>query len=175
MWPFLQLMKGTMMPDPMRIEIEAVAQVVEGHTEPGDDFQGGVESVIRMNEDFPLETLQGLEEFSHLEVLWHFHRSSPADVALHARRPRNNPDWPATGTFVHRNHRRPNQLAVSHPKLVAIEGRDLLITDFDAVSGTPVFDVAPFFPTMGPRGRVHVPTWVDEMLERYWTSCDEAP
>jgi tRNA (Thr-GGU) A37 N-methylase len=157
---------------PLRIEIEAVAQVVAGHTEPSDDFQGGVESIIRMNDNFPLETLQGLEEFSHLEILWHFHRASPADVALHARSPRNNPQWPPTGTFVHRNHRRPNQLAVSHPRLVRVDGRDLHVTDFDAVVGTPVFDVSPYFPVMGPRGEVHVPAWVNEMLARYWDTPD---
>ncbi|MFI5822861.1 SAM-dependent methyltransferase [Streptomyces rishiriensis] len=161
------------MPDPMRIEITAVAQVVAGHVDPVDDFQGGVESIIRLNEDFPLETLAGLEDFSHLEVVWHFHRANPADVALHARSPRNNPDWPATGTFAHRNHRRPNQLAVSHPKLVRVDGRDLHVTDLDAVIGTPVFDVLPYFPVMGPRGQVHVPTWVDEMLGRYWDTSDE--
>ena len=120
------------MAEPTKITIEAVAEVVEGHEEPGDDFQGGVQSVIRMRENFPPETLQGLGAFSHLQVLWHFNRASPKDVALHARSPRNNPDWPPTGTFVHRNHRRPNQLAVSHPRLVRIQGRDLYVTDLDA-------------------------------------------
>ncbi|WP_030835807.1 TrmO family methyltransferase domain-containing protein [Streptomyces hygroscopicus] len=161
------------MTEPIRIEIEAVAEVVAGHKEPVDDFQGDVESIIRMRGDFPVETLQGLDEFSHLEVLWHFHRASPDDVALHARSPRNNPDWPRTGTFVHRNHRRPNQLAVSHPRLVRIEGRDLYVTDFDAVVGTPVFDVTPYFPVMGPRGQVRVPTWVDEMLAEYWAAGEK--
>ncbi|MFJ4741201.1 TrmO family methyltransferase [Streptomyces sp. NPDC088775] len=156
------------MTSPARIEITAVAQVVAGHTDPSDDYQGGVESIIRMNESFPLETLQGIEDFSHLEVLWHFHRASPMDVALHARSPRNNPAWPPTGTFVHRNHRRPNQLGVSHPRLVRVEERDLHVTDFDAVVGTPVFDVAPYFPVMGPQGEVHVPSWVNEMLPSYW-------
>ncbi|MGW2652172.1 SAM-dependent methyltransferase [Streptomyces sp. NPDC001478] len=156
-----------------RIEITTVAQVVAGHTDPGDDYQGGVESIIRMNENFPLETLQGLEDFSHLEVLWHFHRASPTDVALHARSPRGNPAWPATGTFVHRNHRRPNQLAVSHPKLLRMDGRDLHVTDLDAIIGTPVFDVAPYFPVMGPQGEVRVPSWVSEMLPHYWAAPDQ--
>ncbi|MFF8917806.1 TrmO family methyltransferase [Streptomyces sp. NPDC015032] len=163
------------MAGPTRIEITAVAQVAAGHADPVDDYQGGAESINRMNEVFPLETLRGLSEFSHLEVLWHFHRSSPTDVALHARSPRSTPAWPTTGTFVHRNHRRPNQLAVSHPRLLRADGRDLHVTDFDAVIGTPVFDVAPYFPVMGPQGEVHVPSWVDEMLTQYWaTSGQEA-
>jgi tRNA (Thr-GGU) A37 N-methylase len=156
------------MPSHARIEIRAVARVVAGHETPVDDYQGGMESIIRLNDDLPPETLQGLDAFSHLEVLWHFHRASPDDVALHVRSPRNNPAWPATGTFVHRNHRRPNQLAVSHPRLIRVDGRDLHVTDLDAVVGTPVFDIAPYFPVMGPQGPVHVPAWVDEMLVNYW-------
>ena len=161
------------MAEPRKITIEAVAEVVEGHEEPGDDFQGGVQSVIRMRENFPPETLQGLGAFSHLQVLWHFNRASPKDVALHARSPRNNPDWPPTGTFVHRNHRRPNQLAVSHPRLVRIQGRDLYVTDLDAVIGTPIFDVSPYFPVMGPQGDIRVPDWVVEMLGDYWAVRDQ--
>lgn len=156
------------MSQPNSFQVESIATVVGGHTTPGDDYQGGVESTIRLHERFPLEILQGIEEFSHLQVTWHFHRASPDDVALHARSPRNNPAWPATGTFVHRNHRRPNQLATSHPRLLGVEGRDIHVTDLDAVDGTPVIDLAPWFPTMGPRGAVKVPAWVEEMLANYW-------
>ncbi|MFI1013396.1 SAM-dependent methyltransferase [Streptomyces sp. NPDC020965] len=153
--------------------LRPVARVVGGHTEPADDYQGGVTAIIRLNPEYPAETLQGLGTFSHLEVTWHFHLASPNDVALQARSPRNNPRWPATGTFVHRNHRRPNQLAVSHPRLLRIDGHDLHVTDLDAVDGTPVLDLAPWFPTMGPRGEVHVPTWVDEMLPNYWAEPEQ--
>lgn len=155
-------------------EVTPIATVVGGHTTPGDDFQGGVESIIRLNSAFPIETLKGIEEFSHLTVLWRFHLATPDDVALHARSPRNNPAWPTSGTFVHRNHRRPNQIATSHPRLLHVDGRDLHVTDLDAVDGTPVIDLAPYFPVMGPRGPIRVADWVDEMLdESYWSNADE--
>ncbi|MET8678206.1 SAM-dependent methyltransferase [Streptomyces sp. NPDC004647] len=153
-------------------QVRAVAQVVGGHSEPADDFQGGVQSVIRLNEGFPLETLQGIDAFSHLLVVWQFHRASPDAVALHARSPRDNPDWPATGTFVHRNHRRPNQLAVSFPRLLKVEGRDLHVTDLDAVDGTPIIDLAPYFQEMGPRGAVTQPNWPTQMLQDYWRDAN---
>lgn len=153
-------------------EVRPVAHVVGGHSRPADDFQGGVRSIIRLDEEYPLETLQGIEEFSHLVVTWHFHLASPTDVALHARSPRNNADWPATGTFVHRNHRRPNQLATSFPRLLSVEGRDLQVTDLDAVDGTPVIDLAPYFREIGPRGAVREPSWPTEMLGDYWRDAD---
>ncbi|MEU6451279.1 SAM-dependent methyltransferase [Streptomyces sp. NPDC005047] len=156
-------------------EVRAVATVVGGHTRVQDDYQGGVESIIRMDGAFPLETLQGIEEFSHLTVTWHFHQARPEDVQLHARSPRGNPSWPATGTFVHRNHRRPNQLAVSYPRLLRVDGRDLIVTDLDAVDGTPVLDVAPYFEQMGPRGPIRQPAWPGEMLASYWDDANGRP
>ncbi|WP_327669432.1 MULTISPECIES: SAM-dependent methyltransferase [unclassified Streptomyces] len=154
-------------------EVESIATVVGGHTRVQDDYQGGVESVIRLNEAYPLETLQGIDEFSHLTVTWRFHLAQPEDVQLHARSPRGNSQWPATGTFVHRNHRRPNQLAVSYPRLLGVDGRDLLVTDLDAVDGTPVLDLAPYFKEMGPRGGVNQPVWPGEMLAAYWRTTAE--
>ncbi|NUK13984.1 SAM-dependent methyltransferase [Streptomyces lunaelactis] len=154
------------------LDIKSVAAVVGGRFEPADDFWGGIKSIIRLNPDFPVETVQGLEEFSHLVVTWHFHKASPDDVALHARSPRNNPAWPPTGTFVHRNHRRPNQLATSFPGLLKIDGLDLHVTDLDAIDGTPIFDVSPYFPEMGPRGEVRAPRWPGEMLKHYWSEAN---
>ncbi|MFD9715868.1 SAM-dependent methyltransferase [Streptomyces sp. NPDC059076] len=156
------------MPGPY--EITPVATVIGGHTEVVDDYQGGTEAVIRLDPKYPAETLQGLAEFSHLIITWHFHRGTPDDVALHVRSPRGNPAWPATGTFVHRNHRRPNRLATSFPRILGVDGHDIRVTDLDAVNGTPILDLAPYFPAMGPRGPVHVPAWVDEMLPNYWNT-----
>ncbi|MFI1886057.1 TrmO family methyltransferase domain-containing protein [Streptomyces jumonjinensis] len=155
------------MPGPY--EITAVATVIGGHTEVVDDYQGGTEAVIWLNPKYAAETLQGLAEFSHLIITWHFHRRTPEDVALHVCSPRGNPAWPRTGTFVHRNHRRPNRLAPSFPRILGVDGHDIFVTDLDAVDGTPILGLAPYFPAMGPRGEVHAPVWVDEIVPDYWS------
>lgn len=149
------------------LELRPVAVVVGGRTDPSDDHWAGT-AIIRLNQDYPLEVVQGLEEFSHLIVVWHFHRASPDDVTLHARSPRGNPAWPPTGTFVHRNHRRPNQLAQSFPRLLRVDGLDLHVTDLDAIDGTPIYDLAPYFTEMGPRGTITEPAWPSQMLQDYW-------
>ncbi|MFD7104761.1 SAM-dependent methyltransferase [Streptomyces celluloflavus] len=149
------------------LEMKPIGTVVGGRTEPIDDQWSGT-AIIRLNPDFPLDVVQGLEEFSHLLVVWHFHLASPDDVALHARSPRNNPQWPSTGTFAHRNHRRPNQLAQSFPRLLKVDGLDLHVEDLDAVDGSPIYDLAPYFQEMGPRGEVREPVWPREMLANYW-------
>ncbi|MFD5767039.1 TrmO family methyltransferase [Streptomyces sp. NPDC127049] len=158
---------------PDSIAVPVIADVIGGHTGRLDDFKGGVESVIRLRPEFPVETLRGIEGFSHLQVTWYFNLGSPDDVALHARSPRDNPAWPATGTFVHHNHRRPARLATSFPRLLKVEGRDLHVTDLDADEGTEVVDLVAVFQEMLPRGPVTQPAWPGEMLTDYWRDASE--
>ncbi|WP_443048395.1 SAM-dependent methyltransferase [Streptomyces sp. H39-C1] len=169
----LQPRKRRYVPDES-IEADIIATVVGGRAEPTDDYWGGTESIIRLHPRFPVETVQGLEEFSHLVVTFRFHLVDPSDVHLGARSPRNNPDWPATGTFVHRNMRRPNRLGTSFPRLLRVDGLDLHVTDLDAIDGTPVIDIAPWFAEFGPRGDVRQPSWPTQMLENYWKDHGEA-
>lgn len=42
------------------------------------------------------------------------------------------------------------------------------MTDLDAVVGTKIYDLSPYFTEMGPRGTVHEPAWPGEMLADYW-------
>ncbi|WP_030873868.1 TrmO family methyltransferase domain-containing protein [Streptomyces sp. NRRL S-1868] len=158
----------------MALEIEPIGEVVVGRADVADDYWGGVDSVIQLDTGFPLDAVQGLEEFSHLVVVWHFDQASPDDVEYHARSPRGNTRWPATGTFAHRNHRRPNQLAQSFPRLLKIEGLSLRVTDLDAVVGTKIYDLSPYFAEMGPRGAVREPAWPGEMLTNYWATSSDA-
>ncbi|HEX6685562.1 MAG TPA: hypothetical protein VF062_22495, partial [Candidatus Limnocylindrales bacterium] len=62
---------------------------------------------------FTADTTKGLEDFSHLEVVFRFHLTDPTDLNLGACRPRDNPDWPEVGIFGHRNMRRINWLGIS--------------------------------------------------------------
>ncbi|MEU8137018.1 TrmO family methyltransferase domain-containing protein [Streptodolium elevatio] len=149
-------------------EITAIAHVVGGRIEPTDDYWGGTRAIIRIDDSFPVDSVAGLAEFSHLEVVFRFHLTDPADLHPGARRPRDNPDWPPSGIFAHRNMRRQNWLGVSRCRLLAVDGLDLHVEDLDAVDGTPVIDVKPWFQEMGPRGDVHQPAWPTEMLRDYY-------
>ncbi|WP_425824681.1 TrmO family methyltransferase domain-containing protein [Streptomyces fractus] len=138
----------------MALQIRPTGTVVEGRTDVADDYWGGIESVIHLDaSEFPLDSLQGLEEFPHLVVVWHFNQASPPDIEYNARSPRRSTAWPATGTFARRNHRRPKQLAQSFPRLLKVD-----------------YDLPPYFKQMGPRGSQHQPVWPGEMLADYWTA-----
>ncbi|MFF3786340.1 TrmO family methyltransferase [Streptomyces sp. NPDC001933] len=157
------------------IQVPVIAKVVGGHKDRLDDYKGDVTSIIRLVPNIPEDALQGIEEFSHLEVIWHFSLGSDNDIELEPRSPRGNPDWPATGGLVHRNHRRPARIGVSYPRLLQVEGRDLYVADLDADDGTPVIDLAPAFREMLPRNPIHQPSWPTDMLQNYWKRADERP
>lgn len=151
------------------IDITPIAHVVGGKIAVADDYWGGNRSIIRIDERFPVACTTGLAEFSHLEIVFQFHLE-PGDYNPGARSPRNNPAWPAVGLFGHRNMARPNRIGVSRCRLIKVDGLDLYVDELDAVHGTPVIDVKPWFPAFGPRGQVRAPAWTDEMLADYFAS-----
>jgi len=122
---------------------------------------------------FGADATKGLEEFSHLEVIFHFHLTDQADLDLGARSARGNPEWPEVGIFGHRNMRRVNWLGVSRCRLLRVDGLDLHVEDLDAVDGTPVLDIKPWFAGFGPRGEVREPGWPAEMLADYFAPAPE--
>jgi tRNA (adenine37-N6)-methyltransferase len=148
--------------------IVPIAYVVGGRVDPTDDYWGGTRSIIRIDRNrFPLDATAGLDEFSHIEIVFRFHLTDPTDLNLGARRPRDNPDWPEVGIFGHRNMRRINWLGVSRCRLLTVDGLDLHVEDLDAVDGTPVLDIKPWFAEMGPRGEVKQAQWSADMLRDY--------
>ncbi len=112
--------------------------------------------------------MTGLDEFSHLEVVFLFHLVAEGAVELEARRPRNNPDWPAVGVFSQRNKRRPNRIGVSVCELLEIAGSTLTIRGLDAIDGTPVLDIKPYMTEFAPRGEIRQPDWSHQLMRHYW-------
>jgi tRNA (Thr-GGU) A37 N-methylase len=150
-------------------QVTPIAYVAGGRAEPTDDYWGGTRSVIRIDGTrFTPDATKGLDEFSHLEIVFRFHLTDPADLNLGARRPRDNPDWPEVGTFGHRNMRRLNWLGISRCRLTHVDGLDLHVEELDAVDGTPILDIKPWFTEFGPRGEIHQPLWATEMLHDYF-------
>jgi tRNA (adenine37-N6)-methyltransferase len=151
-----------------RVVLTPIGTVVGGRTEPIDDHWGAVRADIVINEKFGEEAVQGLDAFSHLDVVYLFHRVGAADITTGARHPRGNHDWPRVGIFAQRAKARPNRLGVSTCELLGADGLTLHVAGLDAVDGTPVLDVKPHLAAMGPRGPVREPDWSLELMRDYW-------
>lgn len=151
------------------ITLEPVGTVVGGRTEAFDDDWNTEQAVIRLDAArFGPESLSGLDEFSHLEVVFRFHLADPTTITTTARRPRGNPDWPAVGIFAQRGRNRPNLLGVSRCRVLAVDGLDIHVHGLDAIDGSPVLDLKPYMTEFGPQGRTTQPAWATELMRAYY-------
>ncbi len=151
------------------IEVRPLGVVHSPRADLTDDDWDEVVSRIELDGDLlSEESLLCLSDFSHLEVIFFLDRVPAADVETGARHPRNRADWPRVGILAQRAKRRPNRIAVSRCRLLAVEGLRLRVQGLDAIDGTPVLDVKPYFREFGPRGEVRQPDWVTELMKEYY-------
>ncbi|RHW42556.1 S-adenosylmethionine-dependent methyltransferase [Neobacillus notoginsengisoli] len=148
--------------------VKPVGRVCNSRKEVEDDFWGEVISEIEMNEILDGSCLEGIEEFSHLEIIFLFHLTPDDKILFGARRPRNNPDWPVTGIFAQRGKNRPNRIGATIVKLLKRDGTKLTVAGLDAVDGTPVIDIKPVMKEFLPKEEVKQPQWATELMEDYW-------
>lgn len=83
--------------------------------------------------------LDGLEGFSHILVIFHFHRAGGSKLEVvppGESRPR--------GVFATRSPHRPNPLGLSVLRLLGREGGRLRVSGVDLIDGTPVLDIKPY-------------------------------
>jgi len=150
------------------IAVKPVAYVRSPRTEVRDDAWGDVIARIELADDVPDDALEGLDEFSHAEVIFHFHQVPDSEIERGTRHPRGNTAWPRVGIFAQRGKDRPNRLGTTIVEIKARDGRGLTVAGLDAVDGTPVLDIKPVMAEFLPRGTVRQPAWSRELMRDYW-------
>ncbi len=91
------------------------------------------------------ECLRGIEQFSHLWLIWGFDRNG-AEWSPTVRPPRLGGNV-RLGVFATRSPFRPNGLGLSAVRLLAVEpGGSLRVSGADMVDGTPIYDIKPYIP-----------------------------
>lgn len=150
------------------ITLNPVGYVSSSRDDTSDDNWGAIESKIELSPDFNPEALDGIEEFSHVEVIFFFDRVPEDRIERGARHPRGNSAWPKVGIFAQRGKNRPNRLGVSVARLVRRQGPQLFLQGLDAINGTPVLDIKPVMREFLPAGEIRQPAWTHELMARYW-------
>jgi tRNA-Thr(GGU) m(6)t(6)A37 methyltransferase TsaA len=151
------------------VEIVAIGMVRGGRREPTDDDWGAVVATIELDpEKFDSDALAGLDDFSHVEVVYVFHLVDESSITVGARHPRERADWPLVGIFAQRGRSRPNRLGVTVCELVDVDGLTVTVRGLDAIDGTPVVDLKPYMREFAPRGTVTQPAWSSELMQGYW-------
>jgi tRNA-Thr(GGU) m(6)t(6)A37 methyltransferase TsaA len=92
--------------------------------------------------------LQDIEGFSHLYVIWAFHKAEGYELVS---TPPN--DDRAHGVFATRSPRRPNPLALTVVELLGREGTRLRVRGVDMLEGTPILDIKPYL-SSAPQDRL---------------------
>ena len=131
------------------------------------DHWGAVRSTITVDERFGDACLQGLELFSHVEVLFVFDQFPEGGDYREPRPYRGRTDLPPVGIFATRGPRRPNRVGVTCCAIESVDGRELTVTGLDAVTGTPIIDLKPMIVDF-VRADATQPAWVSDLMSEYF-------
>lgn len=138
------------------MEIKKIAVIENGYTEKfGVPRQSGlvntVLSKIIFEKEYRVkEAVRGLEDFSHLWLIWDFSLAHKTDWSPTVRPPRLGGNQ-RVGVFATRSPYRPNPLGLTVVKLEKVEidrelGPVLYVSGADLMNGTPIFDIKPYIP-----------------------------
>lgn len=104
-----------------------------------------IEGTIELSPEYR-PGLKDLEGFSHVILLYHFHRAEGYSLQV---KPYMDKD--THGVFATRIPGRPNPLGFSIVRLLDIEDSTLRIQDVDILDGTPLLDIKPYVPSFDHR------------------------
>ena len=140
----------------MDVTIQAIARMHSDFaTKFGIPRQSGLVKQLRSTIVFEPEfrnsdALRGIEDFSHLWIIWQFSEAVRQGWSPTVRPPRLGGNT-RMGVFATRSPFRPNNLGLSCVKLLAVEhtaefGTVLHVGGADLMDGTPIFDIKPYIP-----------------------------
>ena len=113
--------------------------------------------------------LQGLEEFSHVMVVFFLDQARGFDPAKQLlRHPRGMEHLREVGVFAQRTKHRPNPIGVTSVPIVSIRENVVTVTGLDALDGTPVLDLKPYMAMFDRVEDARMPQWVTQFMEGYF-------
>ena len=152
----------------MKFEINPIATVFNSRQAMSDDFWGDIISEIQLADEIPNEAFEGIDSFSHVEIIFVFNKVLDTKPLLGSEHPRENKDWPKVGIFAQRKKNRPNFIGSTICEIIKKEGRSLFVKKLDAIDGTPVVDIKPVMKEFLPQSTVKQPSWSTELMKDYW-------
>lgn len=126
----------------------------------------GVEGQVIVYPDY-VEGLTDLDGFSHLILVYHFHRCGPARLSV-----RPYMDDREHGVFATRAPARPNPIGISVVRLLEVEGNVLHVADVDIVDGTPLLDIKPYVPQFDAAKDIRL-GWLARRVDRLSSARDD--
>jgi len=136
----------------MKIQFEVIGVIHTPFTNPADTpIQAVRSSAEGWVEVFPefAPGLQGIEELSHLHLIYHFDRAAETRLVVKPFLDENE-----YGVYATRHPFRPNHIGISVVELLEREGNRLRVRGVDMLDGTPLLDIKPYMPDFDQRANV---------------------
>ena len=109
-----------------------------------------------------VKALEGLEDFSHLFVIFYMHEVRSKETERLKVHPRGRLDLPLVGVFATRSALRPNPIGLTVVELLERRGNVLVVRGLDALDGTPVLDLKPA-DDRDMVAQLRVPEWLKKL------------
>lgn len=152
----------------MKIELQAIGYVKNKRSLIEDDNWALIESEIELVDGIIEAAFDGIEAFSHLEIIFYMDKVKDEKAVAQNRHPRNDNSLPKVGTYSQRNKNRPNKLGLTTVELMKRNGRKITVRRLDAINGTPILDIKPVLKAFEPQGEIKEPEWPKIIMEKYW-------
>lgn len=124
------------------IFLKPIGIVISSYSDPKKPSDAQTKAEIEIYPEYEKALLR-ISEHSHFWILSWFHLRERRGLTTVPGR--LNHHLPEYGVFGLRSPMRPNPIGLSLVKLDRVEGRQLFVTGLDAVDGTPVLDIKPYF------------------------------
>ncbi len=149
------------------IPLKPIGHVLSPAEDMVDEKWGDVISRVLLLPEYK-GALDGLQEFSHVIVVTYLHKAKYIPSDHLKRRPRGLESMPLVGIFAQRAKDRPNQIGITAVKLISVGDDYIDVQGLDAINGSPVLDIKPYFPQYDRVNNAIVPGWVSELMKGYF-------
>ena len=110
------------------------------------------------------DALDGIDGYSHVIVIFAFDKVPESDQRMRVR-PRGDGRIPEQGVLATRSQVRPSGLGMSVVKLLRRRNNILRVEALDAIDGTPVLDIKPYFPNYDSIPDAGIPDWAKALRD----------
>lgn len=115
-----------------------------------------------------VEGLKDLEEFSHIIIIYHFHKADQVKLTV-----KPFLDDKTHGVFATRTPVRPNHIGLSVVEIDRVENNNIFIKNIDVLDGTPILDIKPFVPGFDmPKSEVRI-GWLEKNIQNVSTKLSD--
>jgi len=149
------------------IRLKPIGIVSSPVTERMDINWGKVKSKIILKPEFD-GALLGLEGFSHAIIVTYLHQANYEKEKHLQRRPRNLETMPKIGILSQRAKNRPNPIGITAVEIINVGNDYLEVKGLDAINGTPILDIKPYYPHYDKIDNPKIPEWVDRLMSDYF-------